>query len=144
LSINFFNEDVSFHLKRKRVLKSWIIQICLKEKKVIGNVNFIFTSKNKILEINKQFLKHDYFTDIITFNSNFENTLSGDIFISIDTVIENAAIFESKFIDELYRVMIHGILHLLGYDDKTGKQKKIMRKMENFSLEILYDLFNLK
>jgi probable rRNA maturation factor len=144
LSINFFNEDVSFHLKRKRVLKSWIIQICLKEKKVIGNVNFIFTSKNKILEINKQFLNHDYFTDIITFNSNSENTLGGDIFISIDTVIENAAIFESKFIDELYRVMIHGILHLLGYDDKTGKQKKIMRKMENFSLEILYDLFNLK
>jgi rRNA maturation RNase YbeY len=138
LSIYFFNEDVTFHLKRKRVLKSWIIGICLEEKKVIGNVNFIFTSKEKILEINKQFLNHDYFTDIITFNSNFENTLGGDIFISIDTVKENAAIFGSNFIDELYRVMIHGILHLLGYDDKTGEQKMLMRERENISLKILY------
>ena len=141
MSIHFFTEKVTFSLKHKNKLKKWINQVCLNEKMVIGNLNIVFTSNERILEINSQFLNHYYFTDIITFNSNTERLIGGDIFISIDTVNENSVIYGSTLIDELYRVIIHGVLHLLGYDDKTEKQKKMMRIMENVALKSLYENF---
>ncbi len=101
--------------------------------------NFIFCNDPYLIEINKAYLSHDTFTDIITFdNSDSPDSIETDIFISIERVKENAAIQNTEFIKELYRVMIHGILHLLGYRDKTSEEKKIMREQENIALEDLY------
>lgn len=138
MSVNFFIDNISFKLKEKRKLKNWIKQTCLVENKVIGNLNFIFTSNGKILDINMQYLNHNYYTDVITFNYNLENLVSGDIFISVEKVSENSVIYNTDFSEELNRVIIHGILHLLGYDDTTIKKQKVMRKMEDVALMMLY------
>lgn len=138
MSVNFFIDNIYFKLKEKRKLKYWIKQTCLVENKVIGNLNFIFTSNGKILDINMQYLNHNYYTDVITFNYNLENLVSGDIFISVEKVSENSVIYNTDFSEELNRVIIHGILHLLGYDDTTIKKQKVMRKMEDVALMMLY------
>jgi metalloprotein, YbeY/UPF0054 family len=139
LAINFFVEEIPFKLSNKRNLKNWISRITLYEGKKIGNINYIFASDNYILEINRQYLQHNYFTDIITFNYNEGEIINGDIFISVDTVSANAEKYNnSSFENELYRVIIHGILHLIGYDDKNEESQKIMRNMEDSSLEKLY------
>ena len=101
----------------------------------IGNISIIFCSDNYILDINQQFLQHDYFTDIITFDYCEGNTLSGDLFISIDSVRANADFFGTTFENELNRVIVHGILHLIGYDDHTEEEQKTMRSKENYYLE---------
>lgn len=138
MSVNFFIDNISFKLKEKRKLKNWIKQTCLVENKVIGNLNFIFTSNGTMLDINMQYLNHNYYTDVITFNYNLENLVSGDIFISVEKVSENSVIYNTDFSEELNRVIIHGILHLLGYDDTTIKKQKVMRKMEDVALMMLY------
>lgn len=139
MAINFFVEEIPFKLSNKRNLKNWISRITLYEGKKIGNINYIFASDNYILEINRQYLQHNYFTDIITFNYNEGEIINGDIFISVDTVSANAEKYNnSSFENELYRVIIHGILHLIGYDDKNEESQKIMRNMEDSSLEKLY------
>lgn len=110
----------------------------------LGEINFIFSDDNYILKINQDFLSHDYFTDIITFNYNESTRLSGDIFISIDTVKRNAEKFSVNFENELLRVMIHGILHLIGFDDKSKSDSEVMRKEEDNCLEIYYSKSFLK
>lgn len=136
--INFFSEDLKFELKHKLKIKKWILQVAQNEHYVIQNMNYIFCSDDYLLSINQTYLKHDTFTDIITFdNSEFEKEIIGDIYISIERVKENSEKLAILFENELYRVMIHGALHLCGYTDKKPAEKLKMTEMEDKSLVIL-------
>lgn len=133
--INFFNEDDNYNLKNKRANKNWITDTITAEGYKLDELNFIFCSDEYLLEINKDFLQHDYFTDVITFDNSEElKTILGDIFISIDRVKDNAKQNGVTTYDELCRILIHGTLHLLGYKDKTAKAKAEMTAKENFYL----------
>ena len=135
-SIFFFKESIKFRLSKRKQLKDWILEIIKKEGYSISNINFIFCTDSSLRKINKQYLDHDYFTDIITFdNSVLKKTIEGDIFISIERVIVNSKKFTSSFNDELHRVMAHGVLHLIGYGDKTKSQKTEMKTREDFWLK---------
>jgi rRNA maturation RNase YbeY len=135
MSIRFFTEDISFSLKNKGLVRKWIKQTIIDESHKLRELNFIFCSDQYLLSINQQFLNHDTYTDIITFdNSDKEGLIIGDIFISVDRVQENAESFKTKLEDELQRVMIHGTLHLLGYPDKGKEAKAIMTQKEDFYL----------
>ncbi len=134
--ITFQNQSISFKLKEKTKLKSWIKIITEKEKHILGDINYIFCSDDELLEINQKHLNHNTFTDIITFDYTEAKKINSDIFISIDRVAENAEKFKVSFDDELHRVMIHGILHLCGYKDKTKADAELMRKKENASLKL--------
>ena len=135
-SIFFFKESIKFRLSKRNQLKDWILEIIKKEGYSISNINFIFCTDSSLRKINKKYLNHDYFTDIITFdNSVLKKTIEGDIFISIDRVIINSKKFTSSFNDELHRVMAHGVLHLIGYGDKTKSQKTVMKTREDFWLK---------
>ncbi len=134
-SIYFFSEDISFNLKPKVLLRTWVNNTIKAENFKLKELNFIFCSDNYLLSINQEYLKHDTFTDIITFdNSDKEKYIVGDIFISIERVRENANNFKVPEEDELHRVMIHGTLHLLGYPDKGKKAKALMTAKENVYL----------
>jgi rRNA maturation RNase YbeY len=141
MAIYFYTEDISFTLSNKKIIRSWINQISSKHHKKVGNINYIFCSDHKILEINQEFLNHDYYTDIISFDYSEKDTISGDIYISIDTVKSNTLKFDVLFKEELHRVIIHGILHFIGYKDKKKTDSDNMRKLENESLKILNKLF---
>jgi probable rRNA maturation factor len=135
-SINFFEEDISFRLKNKNKVKQWIKTAIEAEGCTLKELNYIFCSDQYLLHINQQYLDHDTYTDIITFdNSDTEKTITGDIFISIERIRENAIKFNSGEINELHRVIIHGALHLLGYQDKTAENKRIMTGKENYYLD---------
>jgi metalloprotein, YbeY/UPF0054 family len=135
--IRFFSEDVPFNLKEKQKIKNWIKDAAKNENKIVGDINFIFCSNNYLLEINKKYLNHDYFTDVITFDFCEGKIISGDIFISIDCVRENSVTYIQSFDKELYRVLIHGILHLCLYCDSTSSEKAVMRSKEDFYIEKL-------
>jgi probable rRNA maturation factor len=137
--INFFNEDVDFVLKDKLKIKRWIKQVVETERNKLGDVNIIFCSDDHLLEVNKQYLNHDYYTDIITFNYNTEK-INGDLFISLDRVNDNANTNNVPRGTELLRVIIHGVLHLLDYNDKTKKEETIIRAKEDAFLELLATL----
>ncbi len=136
MAIRFFSEGTSFQLEGKRKISQWIKQVIAEEGKKVGILSYIFVSDDKILEINKQFLQHDYYTDIITFDDSHENAISGEMYISIDTVRSNAVDYKTEFNNELLRIMIHGILHLCGYNDKTPKEQQLMRTTETKYLNI--------
>jgi len=140
MAVKFFSEDISYNLKSKKQIISWINDSIIKENRISGDINIIFTSDKYLLEINKQYLKHNYFTDIVTFNYCEKDTINGDIFISIDTVKNNSHRFDVKVSEELERVIIHGILHLIGYDDKNDEEKALMREKENYYLDRLKNL----
>ncbi len=133
--VAIFYENIQPLNLKKSHLKSNVISLITNEKKITGEISVILCSDEHVLEINKKYLKHNYYTDIITFNYVAENTISGDLFISIDRVKENAKEFNTNWIEELYRVVFHGILHLIGYNDKTEDEKKTMREKENFYLD---------
>jgi rRNA maturation RNase YbeY len=136
-SIHFFTEDITFALKNKNKLRHWILSAISDHQKAVGEINYIFTSDKYLLKLNKQYLNHTTLTDIITFDqSNEDKILEGDVYISIERVQENAKNIGVAFIVELHRVMIHGILHLLGYQDKKGPDKIEMRKKENHYLAL--------
>lgn len=162
--ISFNNEDVQFNLKNKAKLKSWIVATIGKKKQKTGDISFVFCSDAFLLEMNIEYLNHDTYTDIITFDyssdlsakgkgfstslevttkgakpqtTKISTPISGDIFISIDRVKENANKFSKTFEDELHRVIIHGVLHLLGYKDKTKVAKAEMTKQEDLCLKAL-------
>jgi probable rRNA maturation factor len=122
--ISFFNEDIGFEIRKKKLLKIWIKESILAEKKLPGQISVILCSDEYLHKLNQDYLQHDTYTDIITFDYSESNTISGDLFISIERVKENATAFSKKLADELHRVIIHGILHLCGYDDKSEKGKK--------------------
>ena len=132
--IRYFQEDIRFDLKQKMQNNRWLKMVAGSEMRRIGAVNIIFCSDNYILDVNMRYLQHDYFTDIITFDYCEKDILSGDLFISIDSVRENAAYYGAEFADELDRVMVHGLLHLIGYDDHTPEETAVMRKKENYYL----------
>ena len=134
--IRYFNEDIKFVLKDKLVNNRWLKLVAGSEIRVIGDVNIIFCSDNYILDVNMRYLQHDYFTDIITFDYCEGKTLSGDLFISIDSVRENAIEYGVEFDDELHRVMVHGLLHLIGYDDHTPEEEKIIHEKEDYYLKL--------
>lgn len=136
-NISFRLQDVKFTLKDKQVLRNWVALVASNEGFSISPINYVFCSDGHLLEMNKQFLNHDYFTDIITFDYTKGKRLSGDIFISVDRVADNAKTYKSTFEQELHRVMIHGVLHLMGYKDKTTADEKKMRAKENAALKLL-------
>lgn len=133
-SIRFYTEDIRFNLRQKAFFRSWITQIASDYKRTIGQINFIFCSDSYLLSINKQFLEHDYFTDIITFDYSEDTLISGDIYISIDRVFDNASELSVDKNLEVQRVVIHGVLHLCGLNDKSSKDAKKMRNAENLAL----------
>lgn len=133
--INFYSEEIDFELQNQENHSAWINKTISSFNKSIQEISFIFCSDDYLLKINQQFLDHDYYTDIITFdNSEQENKIASDIFISIDRVKENASEGNFDFNEELKRVMIHGILHLLGFNDKTKEEQIEMRKQEDYFL----------
>lgn len=134
--ISFFSEDISFELGDAASVEHWIQTTIQKEGKNLGEISFIFCSDSYLHQINLTHLNHDTYTDIITFNYNEEAVLNGDIFISIDRVKENATTYNVSFENELNRVMIHGVLHLAGYEDKTDQEKAAMRAKEDFYLSL--------
>ncbi|MFT4733315.1 MAG: putative rRNA maturation factor [Arcticibacterium sp.] len=135
--ISFQAQDIKFNLKGKRYNKNWLKSIAQKEGFLMGDLNYIFMSDEALLKMNLQYLNHDTYTDIITFdNSDEENVIHGDVFISIDRVKENAERFKTAFETELRRVLVHGLLHLCGYKDKSVEEAKLMREMEDQSLAI--------
>jgi len=136
-SICFHTEMPSFRLKHKTILREHINQTILASGKHSGDLNFIFCNDESLLDINKRFLQHDYYTDVITFDYSSAKTISGDIYISIDRVAENAKTEKQTFETELGRVMIHGVLHLMGYGDKEKSAKALMRKNENKFIALL-------
>ncbi len=134
--IRYFNEDIHFVLKDKLVNNRWLKLVAGSEIRSIGDVNIIFCSDKYILDVNLRYLHHDYYTDIITFDYCVGKKLSGDLFISIDTVRENALEYGVEFDDELHRVMVHGLLHLIGYDDHTPEEEKIIHEKEDYYLKL--------
>lgn len=133
--INFFTEDISYTLKHKMLIKKWIEETIVSEGYKLEELNFILCSDEYLLRINQDFLQHDDYTDVITFDNSEElKTIVSDIFISLERVKENASNFKSNTLNELCRIMIHGTLHLLGYKDKTKAAKIGMTAKEDFYL----------
>jgi len=133
-----FNYESDFKLELEPVYEKWIQQIIISENKTEGELNFIFCDDEYLLDINQRYLDHDYYTDIISFDYSLANELHGDIFISIDRVMENASTFNVSFQNELLRVMAHGILHYCGYKDKLEADSKEMRLKENEKIAMFH------
>jgi len=134
-AIHFFEEDITYKLKQKTAVRSWITETIQAEGFKLKELTYVFCSDSYLLQINQQYLDHDTYTDIVTFdNSDIAQTIIGDIFISIDRIRENASKFGVAEADELHRVIIHGALHLLGYKDKAPADKKKMTLKEDFYL----------
>lgn len=136
-TVTYFVEDIDFTLLHKKALTAWIRAVITQEKFALNHLNFIFCSDSHLLEINRTYLNHEYLTDVITFNqSDNAGEIEGDIFISIDRVRENAQLYNTHFLLELHRVIIHGVLHLCGYDDKNEASKIEIRGKEDFYLSL--------
>lgn len=142
--ITYHSENISFNLKGKREINNWIksvvsdLQFSLKMTNYkVGDINIVFCNDTYLLEINQKYLNHNYFTDIITFDYSENGIISGDLFISVDTVKENSLKFKVSFDEEIKRVIIHGVLHLLGYKDKTKSEKLKMKDAENMALSMI-------
>lgn len=131
MPIKFFYDSVHFRLRRSINLKNYLSDNIKRKGYLLGDLSYIFVTDQVLLGINKEFMKHDYFTDIITFNYNNNKTVNGEIYISIETVYRNSKKYGVSFKKELLRVMVHGVLHLIGYDDKDENEKKIMRGEED-------------
>lgn len=138
MPISFNNQSIPFKLKNKAKLKLWIKSVVEKEKHTLGTINYVFCDDSELLEINLKHLNHNTFTDIITFDYTEGLKINSDIFISINRVEENAKKFKVSFEEELHRVMIHGILHLCGYKDKSKSDAELMRKKENLALKLKF------
>lgn len=135
--IEFFSEDVEFELKNPDKVSEWIATVIQQHGQELANLTYIFCSDDYLHEINVEYLDHDTLTDIITFNNaDEEGTVEGDVFISIDRIRDNAQDHGTAFEDELHRVIIHGVLHLLGFKDKTREEEELMRKQEDSSLSL--------
>lgn len=134
--ISFNTVDTNYVVKQKNTLRNWINQTIKHEKRITGDLSFNFCSDDYLLSVNKEHLNHDYYTDIITFDFCEENIVSGDIYISIERVKENAKTERKTIQNELHRVIIHGVLHLCGYKDKKPADARIMREKEDFYLSL--------
>lgn len=135
-SVTFHSEQIAFRLSNEKELSSWLGDCCKLENQELTKLAFIFCSDEYLLQVNQDYLQHDYYTDVITFDYSESPFVSGDIFISIDRVSENAASFNTNFIDELHRVMIHGVLHLMGNTDSNAADKSAMTSKEDYYLSL--------
>ncbi|WP_314694391.1 rRNA maturation RNase YbeY [Tannerella forsythia] len=135
--ITYTTEDVKMPVFPKRKTSAWIKSVAALHGKTVGDIAYIFCSDEKILDVNRMYLQHDYYTDIITFDYSEDNMISGDLFISLDTVRTNAEKFAVAYDSELYRVIIHGVLHLCGIDDKAPGARAVMERYENEALQLL-------
>ena len=140
MAIAYFAEEIKIPSIKRREITNWIKQVAAVYNKKIGDINYIFCTDEKILSINREYLQHDYYTDIITFDYSEEDTLCGDLFISLETVKSNADQYGVEFYEELHRVIIHGILHLCGQKDKLPNDRAIMTQKENSALSLLYKI----
>ena len=134
--ISYYFEDTDFIFRGKSKNSKWLRLVAESEIRKIGDISIIFCSDNYILDVNQKYLQHDYFTDIITFDYCEGYKISGDLFISVDTVRDNAVEYGTEFADELNRVIVHGVLHLIGYDDHEVEDIKEMRAKENYYLSL--------
>ncbi len=137
MPVYFHTESVRFSFNRRNLFKKWIRLVIEKHNKSTGSINIIFTSNGYLLSVNKEYLNHNYNTDVITFEYNEEMLISGDIFVSVEQVKINAESFSNSFEKELNRVVIHGVLHLLGFNDSTPGEKSVMRGEEDKALALL-------
>lgn len=137
MSIRIFYDETDFRLKGSRKALKKIGEVIAKEQKISGDLSFIITNDEHLKEINVEFLEHDYYTDVITFNYNEGKIINGEVYISLDRVKENSENYKVSLESELLRVLIHGTLHLVGYDDADQKSKSEMRRMEDYWLESL-------
>lgn len=137
MAISYQTDGVRMPSIRKRETTDWIKRVAAKYDKKIGEIAYIFCSDEKILEVNREYLQHDYYTDIITFDYCEDNVISGDLFISLDTVRTNSEEFRTDYNEELHRTIIHGILHLCGINDKGPGEREIMEKAENEALAMI-------
>lgn len=137
MEITFQSEGVEHPSLDENALSQWIESVAKKHNRETGEISYLFCDDNKILEVNQQYLNHDFYTDIITFDYCEENMIAGDIIISLQTVKSNSQMYNTDFKDELHRVIIHGILHLCGQGDLTEEEEKEMRDAENDALEML-------
>jgi probable rRNA maturation factor len=136
-NIFFHTEDISFALENENATSNWLVKLVESHNKKVGELNYVFCSDNYLLKLNQEHLKHDYFTDIITFDYCEKDLISGDLFISIDRTNENAKTFGKTQTNELNRVIAHGLLHLLGFKDKTAEEISEIRTMEEQALNML-------
>ena len=137
-AINFFSEKIRFKLSNSKKTASWIKSVIKNEKCVLNSLNYIFCSDEYLKEINAQYLGHNTYTDIVTFNNNpSKGELEGELYISVDRVRDNAKTFKSDFQSEMHRVIIHGVLHLIGFNDKSKREKAVMREKEDTYLSLL-------
>ncbi len=134
--ISYYFEDTDFVFRAKTLNSKWLRLVAESEIRRIGQISIIFCSDNYILDVNQRYLQHDYFTDIITFDYCDGDRISGDLFISVDSVRENSIEYGTEFNDELNRVIVHGILHLIGYDDHSDDDIAVMRSKENYYLSL--------
>jgi len=132
--IRFFFENTKPAVKKRNLIKNIIQNIVTDNGFTTGDLSIIFCNDDYLLDINKKFLKHDYYTDIITFDQSDNNVISGDLYISMERVKENAKIYRTTYTSELFRVIFHGVLHLVGYEDKDDESSKKMREKENYYL----------
>lgn len=135
--LDFIFEKEEYKLNNTEAIKAWLVETAKTENKILGEVIYSFVSEQRMLEVNNTFLNHDYYTDIITFDESFINIINGSIFISPDTVKYNSQILKNDYQHELFRVIVHGIMHLCGYNDHTEPEKKIMRALEDKYLSYL-------
>ncbi len=140
MSITYFTEGVDMPLLKEQLIQSWIEKVAAKYNRKVGEISYIFCSDEKILEVNRQYLQHDYYTDIITFDYCKGKIISGDLFVSLDTVKTNAESYANSYNEELHRTIIHGILHLCGINDKGPGEREIMEQAENEALAIYKEL----
>ena len=137
LKIYFFTEEIRFNLDGKRKIREWISKAAENEDYTIGVLNYIFTNDSILLQLNKEYLSHSSLTDIITFDmSEKKGEITGDIYISVDRAKENARDYKATLANEVHRLLIHGVLHLMGYKDKTQDEKELMRSKEEFYLSL--------
>lgn len=137
MAVSYYAEDIKMPSLKRRETTKWIREVAAVHQMKVGDVAYIFCSDEKILEVNKEYLQHDYYTDIITFDYTEDGIINGDVFISLDTVKSNAEEFGVTFDQELHRIIIHGILHLCGIDDKGPGERENMTAKENEALALL-------
>ncbi len=138
--ISFFSQEVSLPTFDQRKITDWIKKTAAFYGKRAGDISYVFCSDDRILEVNRQFLQHDYYTDVITFDYSEADIVSGDIFISIDTVRSNSEQFGQSYERELHRIIIHGVLHLCGQEDKTPETRRVMTEKEELALKTLDEM----
>jgi len=137
LSLKIFYDSTAYRVQRWRKINKLLEKVIAKEGRISGDLNFIITGDEELKRLNIQFLEHDYYTDVITFDYSEGNVINGEVYISIDRVKENARNYNVSFKSEIRRVIIHGVLHLTGYDDKTEEEKSEMRRLESYWMSLI-------